>query len=74
MSRKKKNPPSGFGREFRSLFFGWFLLFVAAIVFLGESSSLVGGVIEGGLRSLLGEFYKAFFVPIVALVALGIIF
>ncbi len=47
---------------------------MAAIVFFGESSSLVGGMIESALRSLLGEFYKAFFVPIVALVAVGIIF
>jgi hypothetical protein len=50
---KKKKSAQGFGREFASLFFGWFLVFASALVFFGDSTSLVGGAVEGGLKYLL---------------------
>ncbi|MFB0964211.1 MAG: hypothetical protein QMC36_00625 [Patescibacteria group bacterium] len=48
------------------MFFGGFLLFLAALVMFGDKTSLVGGALEGALSLLLGVRYREFFVPIVA--------
>lgn len=65
MAKKKKHQGPVIGQELRSLFFGGILLFLSALVAFGDASSLVGGAMDRALTSMLGQYYRAFFVPIV---------
>ena len=75
MARKsKKAAKSSLGREWGSIIAGPFLLFLAALVFLGDSTSSVGSLVAEALDYLMGDSYKYIFSPIIAALAVMIIF
>ena len=75
MARKsKKTSKNSYGIEWASIIAGPLLLFLAALVFLGDSASSVGSLVASGLEYLMGDSYKYIFSPIIAALAVMIIF